>query len=198
MDEIKKNKRQLQAEQTKRQIFEAALHLLEEKDFDAITVRDIVREADVSIGSFYHSYASKLDVFYETYQVADEYFDSEVRSRLTQETAEAKIMGFFEEYAIYNSSRTSLSLTKVLYNPNNPYFHRARDYGMQPMLTELVRQGIESGEFRTEWDAGQIADYLMICSRGVVYDWCLANGGYSLSERLRDYVRMLLCAFRAA
>lgn len=195
MDELKKNKRQLQAEQTKRQIFEAALRLLEREDFESITVRQIVQEAEVSIGSFYHSYASKLDVFYETYQIADEYFDTEVRSRLTQPTAGERIEYFFQEYAAYNTSRTAFPLIKVLYNPNNPYFHRSRDYGMRPMLAELVRQGIHSGEFRSSLDAEQGAEYLMVCSRGVVYDWCLADAGYSLQDRLLGYVRMLLCAF---
>lgn len=195
MEEVKKNKRQLQAESTKRQIFEAALRLLEQKDFETITVRDIVRQADVSIGSFYHSYASKLDVFYETYQVADEYFDTEVRRKLTQPTARERIGCFFEEYAAYNCNKTSFPLLKVLYNPNNAYFHRARDYGMQPMLIELVQQALDSGEFRTDLGAAQIAEYLMVCSRGVVYDWCLAAGEYSLTDRLREYVQMLLCAF---
>ena len=195
LDAVKKNKRQLQAESTKRQIFEAALRLLEQKEFETITVRDIVREAEVSIGSFYHSYASKLDVFYETYQVADEYFDTEVRRRLTQPTAKARILCFFEEYAFYNCKKTAFPLLKVLYNPNNAYFHRSRNYGMQPMLVELVQQALLSGEFKSTLSAERIAEYLMVCSRGVVYDWCLAAGEYSLTERLMEYVQMLLCAF---
>ena len=198
MPEEKKGKRQLQAEKTKRQIFDAAVRLLSQKEFETITVRDIVREADVSIGSFYHSYASKLEVFYETFQVADEYFDSEVREKLTQDTAAARIACFFEEYAVYNSSRTSLSLTKVLYNTSNPYFHRSRSYGIEPILTELVRQGLTSGELTSDWDAGRISDYLMVCIRGVVYDWCLADGSFSLQERVGQYVEQLLRGFQGS
>ena len=195
LQDEKKSRRQLQAENTKRQIFEAALRLLAQKEFETITVRDIVREAEVSIGSFYHSYASKLDVFYETFQIADEYFDTEVRGKLTQDTAKAKIACFFEEYAIYNSSRTSLSLTKVLYNPNNPYFHRSRAYGIEPILTELVREGQTAGELTSEQSAEEISEFLMVCIRGVVYDWCIADGSFSLTERVGVYVRQLLRSF---
>ena len=63
MEHLQKTARQIQAEQTKLQIFEAAMRLLEEQDFETITVRDIVQEAHVSVGSFYNAYHSKLEVF---------------------------------------------------------------------------------------------------------------------------------------
>ena len=66
MEEKRLNKRQQQAEQTKLNIFQAALELLEQTDFESITVRDIVRKAGVSVGSFYNAYSSKLEVFYQT------------------------------------------------------------------------------------------------------------------------------------
>ena len=69
-----KTRRQLQAEQTKDKLFEAAVSLLAEKDFEQITIRDIVAKAHVSIGTFYNYYSTKMEVFYETYRVADHYF----------------------------------------------------------------------------------------------------------------------------
>ena len=54
MEHLQKTARQIQAEQTKLQIFEAAMRLLEVQDFETITVRDIVQEAHVSVGSFYN------------------------------------------------------------------------------------------------------------------------------------------------
>ena len=66
-----KTRRQLQAEQTKDKLFEAAVSLLAEKDFEQITIRDIVAKAHVSIGTFYNYYSTKMEVFYETYRVAD-------------------------------------------------------------------------------------------------------------------------------
>ena len=191
-----KNKRQLQAEQTKRHIFHTALRLLEEQDFESITVRDIVREAGISIGSFYNSYNSKMDVFYETFEIADEFFENTVYPALSQKTATERVLYFFREYARYNSVETPISLTKILYHPNNPYFRRTRATGMMPILTELVRQAVDSGEFQTDRSAEETAQFLMVCIRGVVYDWCLTDGAYSLTERVEDYVRQLLCIFR--
>ena len=78
-----KTRRQLQAEQTKDKLFEAAVSLLAEKDFEQITIRDIVAKAHVSIGTFYNYYSTKMEVFYETYRVADHYFSEVVAPALT-------------------------------------------------------------------------------------------------------------------
>ena len=50
MEHLQKTARQIQAEQTKLQIFEAAMRLLEEQDFETITVRDIVQQPPGALG----------------------------------------------------------------------------------------------------------------------------------------------------
>ena len=189
---LHKTARQMQAEQTKLEIFNAAMRLLETQDFNSITVRDIVREANVSIGSFYNSYRTKLDVFYETYQIADNYFESIVRPNLSQSTAYKKIQFFFEQYAIYNGELTPFALTKVLYNSDNTCFHRPSKHGIFSVLKELINQAKDCGEFQTDQDADAIAQFLLICIRGVVYDWCICDGAYNLTARVNDYVSYLL------
>lgn len=101
-----KTRRQLQAEQTKDKLFEAAVSLLAEKDFEQITIRDIVAKAHVSIGTFYNYYSTKMEVFYETYRVADHYFSEVVAPALTQGTVYERILAFFDYYAHYNSDLT--------------------------------------------------------------------------------------------
>lgn len=195
MEHLQKTARQIQAEQTKLQIFEAAMRLLEVKEFDTITVRDIVQEARVSVGSFYNAYPSKLDVFYETYQIADRYFEQNVRPRLTEDSAAERIRHFFREYALYNSEISLFALTKVLYNSNNACFHRNSSGGMVQLLTECIQHGLDRGEFASSHTAGEIENFLMVCIRGLVYDWCTCDGGYDLGEKMDVYVNALLLPF---
>ncbi len=195
LNKSKKTTRQLQAEQTKLLIFDAAMRLLERQDFESITVRDIVREANVSIGSFYNSYPSKMDVFYETYQVADDFFENVVRPKLIQATVCERITCFFEEYATYNSDVSIFALTRVLYNPNNKHFHRKSTHGMLPILTELMKQAKDSGEFHTQQSAEELSRFFMICMRGLVYDWCTQEGSYDLKAQILAYLEHLLRAF---
>ena len=195
MEHLQKTARQIQEEQTKLQIFEAAMRLLEEQDFETITVRDIVQEAHVSVGSFYNAYHSKLDVFYETYQVADNYFEQRVRPQLTEEDAVERIRHFFREYAVYNSEISLFALTKVLYNSDNACFHRESGSGMVQLLTECIQYGLDRGELASGHTAEEIENFLMVCIRGLVYDWCICDGGYDLKEKMKMYVDALLMPF---
>lgn len=192
MSAEQKNKRQLQAEQTKIRIFNAAVHLLENRDFTDITIRDIVREADVSIGTFYNYYATKMDVFYETYQIADTYFEETVRPQLTQRHVLDRILFFFDQYATYCSVISGIKMTKLLYNPDNTCFNRHSDVGMISILTVLIQEGLKGGELVSVQQAEEISKFLMIAVRGLVYNWCTYNGSYDLRTELRTFVSNLL------
>lgn len=196
MDTPVKNSRKIQAENTKRKIFDAAMRLLDTHDFDEITIREIVKEAEVSTGSFYHYYTTKLDVFYETYEIADSYFEETVRPSLKEGTALEKIQRFFDEYARYHYEVTPFKLTKILYNPDNTLFHR-KESSMTKLLTELCEEAAASGQFRASLPSRELASHLMICVRGVIYDWCLGKGQEDLLEKVRYHLGFLLDAFTA-
>lgn len=190
-----KNKRQLQAEQTKDKLFYAAAELLAERDFDEITIRDIVARAGVSIGTFYHYYATKMDVFYETYRLADRYFAEKVAPQLTQPDASGRILAFFAHYARYSSELTSPKLTSLLFNPDNKFFNRDPSDGMVGVLIEVVRGGLQSGQLTGEDTAEEIAAYLMITTRGLLYHWCTTDRGYDLHTAMQRFVQRLLRAY---
>ncbi|MCD8324884.1 MAG: TetR/AcrR family transcriptional regulator [Clostridiales bacterium] len=184
--------RKQQAEETRLLVFNTALSLLEERDFEEITIRDIVKAAGVSIGTFYNYFSSKLDVYYETYFLADAYFEEEVAPLLTQSTLRERLLFLFDRYAAYSSEITSMSLTKILYNSNNKHFMRQTDTGIIPVLTRTLQQGMDSGELVCEESATEIASFLMIAARGQVYDWCIHDGSYILREAMAGMIGKLL------
>lgn len=190
-----KTKRQLQAEQTKDRLFNAAVDLLSERDFDDITIRDIVARANVSIGTFYNYYSTKMEVFYETYRVADDYFREEVAPLLVQPTTLERIQFFFHCYARYCSELTDMKMTRLLYNPDNPWFNRDASHGMVGVLIEQLERGLRDGSLVGTDPAQEIASYLMIAVRGLVYHWCTLNGGYDLIQVTQKYVRRLITAY---
>ncbi|WP_297719046.1 TetR/AcrR family transcriptional regulator [Intestinimonas sp.] len=195
MDAENKSKRQLQAEQTKDNLFIAAVELLTEKDFDDITIRDIVARAQVSIGTFYNYYSTKMEVFYETYRIADHYFTETVAPLLSQGTVLERIMAFFDYYAHYSSDLTDMRMTKLLYNPDNTFFSRDPHQGMVGVLIGILQQGLDEGALSSDDSAEEIAEYLMIATRGLVYNWCTCNGSYDLATATRKFVRRLLACY---
>lgn len=185
--------RKEQAENTRKLLFNTAMELLEVKPFEQITIRDIVSRAGVSIGSFYNYYSTKLDVFYETYIAADEFFEDTVKKKLQNiKSPEEQIYLFFDYYAYYSSDIAGLSLTSILYNTDNTFFDRSTPKGMRPILSEIIRLGQADEFFRTDLSPEEIASFMLISVRGQVYDWCTHNGDYSLKNAVREHVRLLL------
>ena len=198
MDAENKSKRQLQAEQTKDNLFIAAVELLTEKDFDDITIRDIVARAQVSIGTFYNYYSTKMEVFYETYRIADHYFTETVAPLLSQGTVLERIMAFFDYYAHYSSDLTDMRMTKLLYNPDNTFFSRDPHQGMVGVLIDILRRGLDERTLVGEDSAEEMAQYLMIAVRGLVYNWCTCNGSYDLAAATQKFVHRLLAYYLPA
>ena len=192
MEETKLTRKE-QAAETKQLLFDTALKLLDEKEFDKITIRDIVAAAGVSIGTFYNYYNTKLDVYYETYIIADEYFETVVKKDLAEYTEPMeKLLHFFDAYARYSSEITSLDLTRILYNSANKCFDRSSDTGMHPLLTSILEEGMEQGVFRTQKTSLWLGQFLMISVRGQVYHWCTNDGSYNLRQAVAEHIRMLL------
>ena len=197
MTEENKTKRQLQAEQTKLKLFNSAVELLAERDFESITIRDIVEQANVSIGTFYNYYSTKLEVFYETYQVADGYFNEVVEPQLTQPTCRERILCFFGHYAHYSGELTDRKLTRLIYSPDNPCFNRPQENSMVGVLARVLQDGLDSGELAGHGDSAQeIASLLMISVRGLTYHWCTTGYAYDLAGATLQFVQRLLRAYQ--
>lgn len=195
MSDVKLTRKE-QAEETKKFIFQTALELLNEKEFDKITVRDIVKKANVSIGTFYHYYSTKLDVYYETYIIADEYFETVVKPKIHELTdTREKLELFFEYYAKYNCEITDITLTRILYNSANKCFDRDSNIGMIPILVSILEEGLETGALHSEKTPKELAQFFMISIRGQIYHWCTNDGNYDLKEAVLEHLHLLLKIF---
>lgn len=195
LEQNEKISRQEQAQITKQKLFDAAYSLLQQKDFKDITINDIVARAGVSTGTFYLYYMSKLDVYYQTYVLADAYFLSEVAPRVMTGSTLDRLLTYFDDYAHYNSDYTSIKLTKLLYNGENACFLR-QDEGMHSVLVGIVEYGLVAGELDDTMSVKAHCAFLMNMARGLVYDWCIRDGAYDLKDAMRAAMLRLYRAVR--
>lgn len=189
----KSTKRKQQALNTKNKICETLVKLLKDRRFHQIKVEDICKEANVSVGSFYNSFSSKNDIFIEIYRVADEYFLNTVKNNLKFGDTFERINRFFNSYAEYNM-RQGVEFVRNLYHVDNHLFI-SEGRPMQKVLLSLIEEGQTSGELKTDSSPEEIVNFLFICARGIVYDWCLHNGSYNLADRISIYIKRLIVPF---
>jgi len=50
------------------------------------------------------------------------------------------------------------------------------------LLRTIAAKGQERGVFRSDWTVNEIVKLYALEERALIYDWCLCNGEYSLSD----------------
>jgi AcrR family transcriptional regulator len=178
--------RQEQAQLTRNRIYTAAIELMDRKGFDHMTVAEISKRANVSVGAFYHYFQSKNDILAEIFHLADEYFVQNVANNLTAATIPGQIVEYFDHYARFNIS-TGVDTVQQLFNPTIKFFAK-EGRPMQTILAALIREGQAQGEIRAEVDPEATVRYLFVLARGVVFEWGLRDGNYDIEHWMRDYI----------
>lgn len=186
-------KRQIQSQNTYKTIYDVATKLIEKKGFKNITVAEICKEANVSVGSFYNYFKSKYDIVNEIFKIADKYFLDTVHNNLKEGNSHDKIIVFFNHYGDYNAAR-DVDFIKQLYTGKNNLF-AVKERPMQNVLKAIVEKGQNSGEISTDITSDEIVNLLFVTVRGIVYDWCLHDGEYDLTEAINRYIMRITPTF---
>lgn len=191
------NSRTVQAEATKQHIFETAVKLVNKDGFNSgLTIHEIVEHAGVSVGTFYHYFTSKEDVFFKLYSKADEYFESVVLPKLRGHGLKSyeQILLFFVHYAKFNESN-GLEYVNLLYSPKSKVFIKKKRFKIA-MLFDIIKAGQEKNELTLEETPENITNYLFVLGRGVIFDWCIHDGSYNLVEAMTHNIQLALRIFR--
>lgn len=186
----KQTNRQIQAQQTKDKVYQVAIHLFETKGFENITVDEICKASNVSTGTFYNVFKSKYEILDRIFELADIYFTEHVQEKLIDLSYQEAILTFFDYYADYSLER-GLTFTKQLYGVRNNLF--AKDN--RPMLLVLrnvLQMALDKKELKSDLSSDEMVQFLFVCVRGIVYDWCLRDGEFDLKKRIHEYVNRLL------
>ncbi len=131
----KKNltKRKQQALLTQSNISQVFLNLTKEKKFENITIEDICKRANVSVGTFYHYFSSKEDIYKKIFQQIDENLHVELENIDQHTTVQTTILNFFQCIAEYT---TKLELHINLLNDLNK-----RSFIYEPSLIYKTLKG---------------------------------------------------------
>ncbi|MFR8169857.1 MAG: TetR/AcrR family transcriptional regulator [Marvinbryantia sp.] len=192
--------RKTQTRNTKGKIIAAAWKLFYEQGYEDTTVDEIIRAAQTSKGSFYHYFSGK-DALLSTLAYL---FDEKYEELLDQMDDS---MGSFEKLIYLNNElftmiEDSISIdllarllsTQLITRGEKSLLDRNRLY--YRLLRQIISEGQERGELRSDVSAGEIVKIYALCERSFLYDWCISGGEYSLRSYSQRMLPMLLADFR--
>lgn len=197
------NPKQIQTQETKQRIYQAALEILETKGFAYLTVNNICKVAKVSNGSFFHHFRTKDDLLsdYIYKQFAqyrqENHFDEAVNGRDYEE----RILIFYDYWADYMTS-LGVDFVKAFYHTNNYSLDVRRWYQREPISIwnysgECIMEAKKQGRLKDDLDPEHCIVMLAAIVKGVLFDWSLSGGGYDISPRIRELMCPYLKSIRA-
>lgn len=171
---------------TKSKIVSAAWKLFYDNGYENTTIEDIIFESGTSKGSFYHYFESKDALLGSLAYLFDEKYE-ELESEINFETGSIDVLLFLNRKLFEMVENTvDLELMKRLYSTqlvtrtekqlldHNRVYYR--------LLRKIVISGQEKNEITKQMSVNEIVKYYAFCERAMIYDWCLCNGDYSLSD----------------
>jgi AcrR family transcriptional regulator len=184
MQETAKLTRKEQAEITRQKLVDAALDLFVKRGYDRVTVDDICKRAGVSKGAFYGHFKTKDQAVLEEFLKADSYYQ-EVIAQVMKEDGYVNRMLAFSRLVLRFIESQGKMVIKVAYSSTIAPERKtspiaSQDRALYQIVDAMVKGAQENGECRTDIPSFEIAQAVIRSIRGVVYDWCLQDGGFDL------------------
>jgi len=153
-------RKKLSPEERKKQIIHAGLKLFREKGYDQTTVSNIIDEAGISKGGFYHHYDSKEQLLEDVARMFIEQgflIIREISKRKDLSALEKtnKYMWEINSFKKENPLEVYALISEMYSEGKNQRLENLIfDYSQEhiaPLMQEIIEQGIEEGEFKTNY-----------------------------------------------
>lgn len=171
---------------TKSRIVSAAWQLFYEYGYDNTTIDDIVERSNTSKGSFYHYFESKDALLGSLSILFDEKYE-EIKETIDPNLSPIdKLIYMNKELFLMIENTVSVSILSQLFS--SQLITRGERHLLEPdrtyykLLRQITVEGQKAGLFREDLSINDITKAYAMFERGLMYDWCLCNGNYSLLQ----------------
>ena len=188
---MKKNSRN-----TKGKIVSAAWKLFYEQGYDETTVEEIVEESGTSRGSFYHYFEGKDALLSSLSVLFDEKYE-ELSTTMDPDLSPIdKLKYINQELFLMIENTVSVELlgrlfaTQLTTSGERHLLNTNRTY--YKLLRQITTEGHRQGLFKDELSINDITRAYAMFERGLMYDWCISSGNYSLCQHAQTIMPMFL------
>lgn len=185
---------------TKSRIVDAAWKLFYENGYENTTIEEIIFESGTSRGSFYHYFSGKDALLGSMAYLFDEKYES-LSQNIDPEADAIDVLLYLNhelftmiEHQVDIELLTRLYATQLTQNGEKQFLDRSRVY--YRLLRTIIARGQERGEITREKSTGEIVRMYAMCERGILYDWCLYRGEYSLAAYGDTVMPLMLSGLR--
>jgi AcrR family transcriptional regulator len=183
---IEISRRERKKDETRTRIFKAAVKLFHERGFEATTIDEITERADVGKGTFFNYFPKKesvLGYLSETQLAeAEEFAESLLAS---PQPARQKLIALLQRIASVYEDEPELSRYVVRESMRRAYTPTdAVHMHWHTLLTGLIEQGCDSGEFRRDVETGRAVYVLGSVYMGTVFMWLMCQTDVAECERM--------------
>jgi AcrR family transcriptional regulator len=148
-------------------VLDAARDLFESRGYEETTVREIARQAEVSVGSVFTTFASKDQILSQV--MADRldalYAELDNLTPHLRGSTPDRLRSLFAIYYAFETQRTKLFLAHIAAAYNWTLGASSRPYGRNPRLRHVLRDclagGIERGDVDPKIDLEVVVDLLL-------------------------------------
>lgn len=176
--------------ETKNKINEVIQLLVATKKFDEITIREICRLANISLGSFYNYYPNKEAIVIEAIAGGLTFTVDYIGPRLTGKNG-------YENLKIYLTcqcelyEKTSIDWLRVvvmMYLNHNKNALLDRTSINYLMILELVKSGQKDQSISTTLQADDLAWLVLKIIFGNMFAYCMEDGGFDIKNKTVEEV----------
>ena len=180
---------------TRSRIVNAAWQLFYEQGYDDTTVEEIIEESGTSRGSFYHYFEGKDALLSSLSYLFDEKYEELMGQIDPAMNSFEKLMLLNRElFSMIENSVSMELLARLLSRGDKHLLDHSRTY--YRLLRQIIQQGQQAGELRSDMTVSEMVKTYALLERALMYDWCLCNGEYSLSQYSARMLPLLTAHFR--
>ena len=184
---------------TKGKIVSAAWQLFYQQGYDDTTIEEVVELSGTSKGSFYHYFDGKDALLSSLSYLFDEKYEELLETMDMSLSPTDKLIYLNQELFLMIENTVSVDLLCQLFSSQlitkgeRHLLDTNRTY--YKLLRQIAMEGREKGFFKDELSINDITKAYAMFERGLMYDWCICNGNYSLCQYAATMMPMFLKGF---
>ncbi len=166
------SRRARKKERTRRLIFDAAMELFGESDFDSVTISAICERADVGRGTFFLHFPTKSGLLYEFSREVAEDFTTSLPNRPIDARAELEALVDRIAARLNQQPDVMLAMLREFSTSREALaFGMENGWAFPDLIADIVERGQKDGDFRSDVDPRLASAALLSTAGAILSGW---------------------------